>query len=142
MPSFKTPGKNGGEGSSAVGQEELLHVVAVGLEHHGRAAQIADLLGGALDHAVALARLGVDDLAGPGDFEPLFSGRFGLQLGHLALLGLTPFWKFSGSCKPVRVGMSEENRHGSPNGRAVLMGAAFRGKGEEWQARAWARRLF
>ena len=43
-------------GASAVRQEVLLDVVAVGLEQDGRAAQIADLLGRAFDHAVALAR--------------------------------------------------------------------------------------
>ena len=43
-----------------------------------------------------LPALGVDDLAGPGDLEALFRARFGLQLGHLALLGLTPFWKLAG----------------------------------------------
>src|SRR5580704_4520685 len=84
-------------GPSAVRQEELLDVGAVGLEQNGRAAQIADLLGGAFDHAVLLAPLGVDDLAGPGDLEALFRARFGLQLGHLALPGLTPFLKFGGA---------------------------------------------
>lgn len=58
--------------SSAVGQEVLLDVVAVGFEQNGGSAQVADLLVGPLDHAVALAALGVDDLAGPGDFEALF----------------------------------------------------------------------
>src|SRR5580693_8759929 len=65
-------GSNLREKGSAVRQEEFLDLVAVGLEQNRRAAQIADLLGRALDHAVALAALGVDDLAGPGDFEALF----------------------------------------------------------------------
>src|ERR1700722_4259300 len=60
------------EKGSAVRQEEFLDLVAVGLEQNQRAAQIANLLGRALDHAVPLAALGVDDLAGPGDFEALF----------------------------------------------------------------------
>src|SRR4051812_21529050 len=70
----------------SVRQEILLDVVAVGLEQHAGAAQLADLLLGPLDHAVALAALGVHHLAGGGHLEALFSARFGLQLGHLALL--------------------------------------------------------
>src|SRR6202007_3349867 len=61
-------------------------VVAVGLEQHAGAAQLTDLLLRPLDHAVALAALGVHDLAGGSHLEALFSARFGLQLGHLALL--------------------------------------------------------
>src|SRR5438874_10416723 len=71
---------------SAVRQEIFLDVIAVGLEQHVGAAQLADLLFGALDHAVALARLRIEDLAGAGHLEALFSARFGLHLGHLALL--------------------------------------------------------
>src|SRR6266566_7315410 len=71
---------------SAVRQEIFLDVIAVGLEQHVGAAQLADLLFGALDHAVALARLRIEDLAGTGHLEALFSARFGLHLGHLALL--------------------------------------------------------
>src|SRR6266702_7874013 len=71
---------------SAVRQEVFLDVVAVGLEQHVGAAQLADLLLGALDHAVALAALGVFHLAACSDLEALFGARFGLQLGHLALL--------------------------------------------------------
>ena len=70
---------------SAVGQEVFLDVVAIRLEQHIGAAQITDLLVRALDHAVALAGLGIDDFALSGHFEPLFSGRFGLHLGHFAL---------------------------------------------------------
>src|SRR3954452_5609904 len=72
--------------ASGVRQEILLDVVAVGLEQHAGAAQLADLLLGPLDHAVALAALGVHYLAGGSHLEALFSARFGLQLGHLALL--------------------------------------------------------
>src|SRR3982750_2321730 len=71
---------------SAVGQPVLLDVVAVGLEPHAGAAQLTDLLLGPLDHAVALAALGVHHFAGGSHFEALLSARFGLQLGHLALL--------------------------------------------------------
>src|SRR5918993_4018301 len=70
----------------AVRQEELLHVVRVALEHGRGAAQVADLLLGPLNHPVALAGLGVNDLAGAGDLEALFRARLRLQLGHLALL--------------------------------------------------------
>src|ERR1700722_18124373 len=76
------------DGGSAVRQEILLDIVAVGLEQHLGAAQIADLLGRPLDHPVALAALGVNHFAGSGDFKALFGARFGLQLGHLALLGV------------------------------------------------------
>src|SRR6266852_5900751 len=74
---------------SGVRQEKLLDVVAVGLEQHPGAAKLTNLLLGPLDHAVALAALGVHHFAGGSHFEALFSARFGLQLGHLALL-LTP----------------------------------------------------
>src|SRR5436305_9458632 len=74
------------ERGSGVRQEILLDVVAVGLEQHAGAAQLADLLLGALDHAVAFAALGMHHLAGGRHLEALFSARFGLQLGHLALL--------------------------------------------------------
>src|SRR5271167_2908983 len=49
--------------SSAVRQKVLFDLVAVGFEHHVGPAQLADLLFGALDHAVALARLLIEDLA-------------------------------------------------------------------------------
>src|ERR1700730_13710846 len=71
---------------SAVGQEKLFDVVAVGLEHHPRAAVIADLLVGPLDHAVTLAGLRRHHLAAAGYLEALLRARFGLDLGHLALL--------------------------------------------------------
>ncbi len=75
----------GGGEVSAVGQEVLLNVVTIGLEQNVGAAQVPDLLVGPLDHAVALAALGVKHLASACDFEALFSARLGLQLGHLAL---------------------------------------------------------
>src|SRR5579862_3504924 len=73
-------------GTSAVRQKVLFDVVAVGLEQHVGAAQLADLLLGALDHAVALARLRIEDLSGPRHLEALLGARLGLDLGHLALL--------------------------------------------------------
>src|ERR1700760_3250865 len=71
---------------SGVRQEVLLDVVAVGLEQHAGAAELTNLLLRPLDHAVALAALGMHHLAGGSHLEALFSARFGLQLGHLALL--------------------------------------------------------
>src|ERR1700743_3737941 len=71
---------------SGVRQEVLLDVVAVGLEQHAGAAELANLLLRPLDHAVALAALGMHDLACGSHLEALFGARFGLQLGHLALL--------------------------------------------------------
>src|SRR3569832_148147 len=71
---------------SAVRHPVFLDVVAVGLEQHVGAAMLADRLGGPLDHAVTFAGLLVLHLAGCGDLEALFGARFGLQLGHLALL--------------------------------------------------------
>jgi len=41
----------------------------------------------ALDHAVALARLLVEDFATAGHLEALLGAGLGLDLGHLALLG-------------------------------------------------------
>src|SRR5271165_3389567 len=73
-------------GASAVRQKILFDVVADGLEQHVGAAQLADLLFGALDHAVAFARLRIEDLSGPRHLEALFSARLGLDLGHFALL--------------------------------------------------------
>src|SRR5580658_11369422 len=72
--------------ASAVRQKVLFDVVAVGLEQHVGAAQLADLLLAALDHAVALARLGIEHLSGPRHLEALLGARLGLDLGHLALL--------------------------------------------------------
>src|ERR1700679_4018927 len=71
---------------SGVRQEVFLDVVAVGLEQHAGAAKLPDLLLRPLDHAVALAALGVHHFAGGSHLEALFGARLGLQLGHLALL--------------------------------------------------------
>src|ERR1700756_5189544 len=71
---------------SVVRQEVFLDVVAVGLEQHAGAAKLTDLLLGPLDHAVALAALGVHHLAVGRHLEALFGAGLGLQLGHLALL--------------------------------------------------------
>src|SRR3954464_13815064 len=72
--------------ASAVGQEKLDDVLAVGLEHHAGSAVLADLLLGPLDHAVALAGHRRLHLAAGGNLEALFGARLGLQLGHFALL--------------------------------------------------------
>src|SRR3954452_12445895 len=85
-PRGRGPAESGRRTRSGVRQEIFLDVVAVGLEQHASAAQLADLLLGPLDHAVALAALGVHHLAGGRHFEALLGARFGLQLGHLALL--------------------------------------------------------
>src|SRR5271167_4255440 len=86
---FSSPacGAGSGGGASAVRQKVFLDIVAVGLEQHVGAAQLTNLLLRALDHAVAFAGLGVEDLASAGHLEALFGARFGLHLGHLALLG-------------------------------------------------------
>src|ERR1700761_3430248 len=76
----------GSDERSGVRQEVLLDVVAVGLEEHARAAELTNLLLRPLDHAVTLAALGMHHLAGGSHLEALFGARFGLQLGHLALL--------------------------------------------------------
>src|ERR1700710_955279 len=71
---------------SGVRQEIFLDIIAIGLEQHAGAAKLTNLLLGPLDHAVALAALGGHHFAGGSHLEALFSARFGLQLGHLALL--------------------------------------------------------
>src|SRR5580658_994909 len=78
--------RGGSSARSGVRQEIFLDVVAVGLEQHTRAAKLSDLLLRPLDHAVALAALGVHHFACGSHFEALFGARLGLQLGHLALL--------------------------------------------------------
>src|SRR5438445_3777215 len=79
-------GFSGMRARSGVRQEILLDVVAVGLEQHAGAAKLTNLLLCPLDHAMALAALGVHHLAGSSHLEALFSARLGLQFGHLALL--------------------------------------------------------
>src|SRR5215471_382093 len=89
-----SPRKRGADGNdlrrswtrSGVRQEVLLDVVAVGLEQHAGAAELTDLLLRPLDHAMALAALGVHHFAGGSHLEALLGARLGLQLGHLALL--------------------------------------------------------
>src|SRR5580693_505755 len=71
---------------SGVRQEVFLDVVAVGLEQHAGAAKLTNLLLRPLDHAMAFSALGGHDFAGGSHLEALFGARFGLQLGHLALL--------------------------------------------------------
>src|SRR5262245_7714305 len=71
---------------SAVGQIVLFDLIAVGLEQHGGAAQLADLLLGALDHAVALAGLLVEHHPGRGPVKALLGTGFWLELGHWAFL--------------------------------------------------------
>src|SRR6056297_1531834 len=58
----------------------------ISLAQRGGATRVADELVGALDHAVALARLGGDDLAAGRHLEPLLAARLGLHLGHFRLL--------------------------------------------------------
>src|ERR1700685_2511416 len=78
--------RSGSSARSGVRQEVLLDVVAVGLEQHAGAAELSDLLLRPLDHAMALAALGVQHFACGSHLEALFGARLGLQLGHLALL--------------------------------------------------------
>ena len=68
----------------------------------------ADRLGRPLDHAVAFAGLLVLYLAGRGDLEALFSARFGLQLGHLALLiGAQREARTAGMCSKPNLAWSD-----------------------------------
>src|SRR3989304_6395628 len=71
---------------SAAGQPVFLDPVAGGLELGRGAAVLPDLVGGALDHAVALAGLLEQHFSGRGDLEALLGAGFRLELGHLALL--------------------------------------------------------
>src|ERR1700750_685979 len=84
---------------SGVRQEVLLDVVAVGLEQHARAAELTNLLLRPLDHAVTLTALGMHHLASGSHLEALLGARFGLQLGHLALLW--PQRKFTRKGRPA-----------------------------------------
>src|SRR3954466_2568598 len=86
---------------SGVRQEIFLDVVAIGLEQNTGAAQLANLLFRPLDHAVALAALGGHHFAGGSHLEALFSTRFGLQLGHLALL-LASTQRARNSARPAK----------------------------------------
>src|ERR1700679_4290092 len=67
------------------------------------------------------------------------------NLGIWLSYRLVALLEIAGSRRPVRIGMSEKNRHGSPNGRAALIEARFiceRGggcKGEEESGQGHAR---
>src|SRR5580704_15243718 len=116
---------------SAVRQKVLFDVVAVGLEQHVGAAQLADLLLGALDHAVALARLRVEDLSGPRHLEALLGARLGLDLGHLALL-----WREARTLRPPKMLINERVCVStSPPPRQPLISRAA-GRARLWQSRA------
>src|SRR6056297_1780735 len=58
----------------------------ISLAQRGGPTRVADEFVGALDHPVALACLGGDDLSGGGHLEPLLAARLGLHLGHFRLL--------------------------------------------------------
>src|SRR4029079_3718294 len=73
-------------GRSGVGQIILFDLVAVGLEQHRGAAQLAGLLFGPFDHPVTLVGLLIKHLPAGRPTAPLFGARLGLELGHLALL--------------------------------------------------------
>src|SRR3954466_10846467 len=119
-----------------VGQKILLDPLTIGLEQDVSAAQLADRLGGPLDHAVALALVGVDDFSGAGHLESLLGARFGLQFGHLALLTRLP--KANRPCPPqmaleIELARIEHSRrHGSPFGRATRRPGYGR-DGRKWQ---------
>src|SRR3954451_14240460 len=82
MAARTRPGWNGlRERGSGVGQEIFLDVVAVGLEQHAGAPQLADLLLGPLDHAVALAALGVHHLPRGSHLEALLAPDLVFSLG-------------------------------------------------------------
>src|SRR5215467_2708771 len=108
-------------GRSAVRQIILLDLIAIGLEQHGGAAQLADLLLGALDHAVTLAGLLVEHHPARGHLEALLGAGFGLELGHLALLCGGGHGPAGRMCSFER---ADHRRHGSPfrpgGGRAAL----------------------
>src|SRR5499433_3233381 len=108
-------------GQSAVGQIVLFDLIAVGLEQHGGAAQLADLLLSAFDHAVTLAGLLVEHHPARGHLEALLGAGFGLELGHLALLCGGGHGPAGRMCSFER---ADHRRHGSPfrpgGGRAAL----------------------
>src|SRR5580704_15768940 len=119
-----------GNQPSAIRQKVLFDVVAVGLEQHVGAAQLADLLLGALDHAVALARLRVEDLSGPRHLEALLGARLGLDLGHLALL-----WREARALRPPKMLINERVCVStSPPPRQPLISRAA-GRARLWQSK-------
>src|SRR5262249_46149237 len=102
--------------------------------HDARAAVVADLLGGPLDHAMALARLGGHHLAGAGDLEALLGAGFGLHLGHLGHLLDRPETDARARITAMLAQDSAERlrRHGSPlagRRKARLYGRS----GPKWQ---------
>src|SRR6478672_5014245 len=92
--------------NSAVRQEIFDDVVAVGLEHDAGAAVLADLLLGALDHAVAFAGHGRFHPAAGRDLEALLGARLGLDLGHFALLQVRHRTQAKGPVPPENARMS------------------------------------
>src|SRR6266699_1459236 len=114
-------------GRSAV-RHPFLDDFRVRWRHDRRAAQLPDLLVGALDHHMALVGVRPQHFAGPGQAKALLDPGFGLQLGHLALLG--PRRCASAIRRPVlnmRAGWST-----SPPPRQPLAG---RGRLALWQMR-------
>src|SRR6185503_19133099 len=100
-----------------------LHALGFGCTHGRGAAQVADLLVRALDHAVALARLAVLDFAARGEPEALFGARFGLHFGHFA----SP-WS-------TRAPVAFQGRHGMPLRRAARKSGGLYGKLPRIQAK-------
>src|SRR6187200_161418 len=118
---------------SAVGHPVLLDVVAVGLEQHVGAAQLTDLLLGPLDHAVTLARMGRHHFTGAGNLEALFSARFGLDLGHLALLlsrKRAPKARFTGKCSKLSAVLRHKSSPRQPFSRAAKGGVMAEERGK------------
>src|SRR5437762_10970452 len=76
-------GAGQGRGPLRVGHPAL-YALGFGGAHGRGAAQLANLLVRALDHAVAFASLAMFDFAARGEPEPLLGARLGLQFGHFA----------------------------------------------------------
>src|SRR6478752_7251020 len=121
-------------GRSGVGQIILFDLVAVGLEQHRGAAQLADLLFGPFDHPVTLVGLLIKHLPAGRHLEALFGARLGLELGHLALLCGDSHGLMSGRPDFARLSvlMCTSRRHGSPFGRATE-GRRYGRRGSEIQ---------
>src|SRR5690606_19858960 len=88
-------------------------LLGIGFSENHRAASVADELVGTLDHAMALAGSGGQNLAGAGDLEPLLRGRLGLHLGHFAFLSLRSV-AGAGLLQADQSLRSIRNRHGMP----------------------------
>jgi hypothetical protein len=65
-------------------RQELLHNSRIGITKHAGSARLADELLRPLDHAVPLARLRGEHLAGSRYLEALFRPALGFHLGHFA----------------------------------------------------------